>query len=904
MKRNKLHIALWKSMLLTVLSLTVAACSDTLDDPNSLSGLPGTVSLSVSSSRLALTASKVGSRADGDATQDPEFYMGTVDLFFYAGELGEDDWQKASPVCQRRGISVNTSSLKELTLSLGEKELNDLFPDGADACTVYAVANAHTQVETLLQSTSNPTIAELKAIALNHPFYQKASSDGSLSDFAFDLTNTLVPMDGTAALTLNTTDKTVSGNIVLQRSIAKVQMDLNVDKEVKVLEEVGKDSVTYVPEITGIKVALNNAATQGLLDGEATEHGYTSSSSNSSTGNLYYSQSYTQKESEKTDQVSLIQEHPFYSYPNSWTKNAETGETTILLLVPWKKKDVTEYSYYYYQISLSSTTLELLRNHYYHITLHVARLGSTTAADPVKLDQYDYEIMDWGEDETSITAELSNTHYLVVEDNQFTIYNQDAITFDYLTCSELQGVYLTEVSYESTAYTKSNGDPDSIYLYKTNANFEEDTSVYTGNSATARTTYSAVVDSIKKIVKNNTVVVDTPTLSANGETTGEGKITFTAKVSNIASKLYRPVKYKLVLVNDAKHEGLRYTVTIVQYPPIYAEFGASGNVFVNGYYARLKLDDDKETTKTAYETNFGEHLAGNGDYWKSYDYTTTYSDSEKYYSTSSISNKSTDVYLYAGDYDYVRIYLDTSGTIQFTSTVDVTVTAFSSDANTFTTNSGNNSHTYILGNPLVNGEYTSSSLEKYLTKCEKRDSTVTVTTTYGPPNNQHTTTTTNTYTYYYRYVSSWGDKAEEIKVGCSDDNIIAPRFKIQSGYGAAKQTVNFENGKKRCATYQEAGYPAGRWRIPTLAEIAFIVKLQNAGVINNMFKSDNTIGYWTASGGYIVPTSAMTYTSNTSDNHYIRCVYDLWYWGDKQTLPTHYYHPCGTDIYKTESNSN
>jgi hypothetical protein len=128
-------------------------------------------------------------------------------------------------------------------------------------------------------------------------------------------------------------------------------------------------------------------------------------------------------------------------------------------------------------------------------------------------------------------------------------------------------------------------------------------------------------------------------------------------------------------------------------------------------------------------------------------------------------------------------------------------------------------------------------------------------------------------------------------------------FKIQSSYGTAKSKVYFDVAQKRCATYQEAGYPAGRWRLPTLAEIAYIVRLQNEGVIEKMFNSGNP-GYWTSSGGIIVANSNMTYTANYkntssgggggnggSPGGFVRCVYDTWYWGNKQTLPTHQYHP-------------
>ena len=104
--------------------------------------------------------------------------------------------------------------------------------------------------------------------------------------------------------------------------------------------------------------------------------------------------------------------------------------------------------------------------------------------------------------------------------------------------------------------------------------------------------------------------------------------------------------------------------------------------------------------------------------------------------------------------------------------------------------------------------------------------------------------------------------------------IIAPAFKIASSRGKTTD-ITFENAKRRCAAYQEDGYGAGRWRIPTEAEIEFIVDLSAKGEIPTLFDG----GYWSASGLY--------YSSDDQDFHSysgsqaVRCVYDIWYWGEK-----------------------
>jgi hypothetical protein len=100
--------------------------------------------------------------------------------------------------------------------------------------------------------------------------------------------------------------------------------------------------------------------------------------------------------------------------------------------------------------------------------------------------------------------------------------------------------------------------------------------------------------------------------------------------------------------------------------------------------------------------------------------------------------------------------------------------------------------------------------------------------------------------------------------------------------------VFFDVARKRCATYQEAGFPAGRWRLPTLAEVSFVIYLQKMGVVQQLFISGSG-AYWTSSGGAIQNTNGLAdnimgkYWKNYKDKNkaiYVRCVYDTWYWGD------------------------
>ena len=123
-------------------------------------------------------------------------------------------------------------------------------------------------------------------------------------------------------------------------------------------------------------------------------------------------------------------------------------------------------------------------------------------------------------------------------------------------------------------------------------------------------------------------------------------------------------------------------------------------------------------------------------------------------------------------------------------------------------------------------------------------------------------------------------------------NMIAPKFRIASAYavlhitgnnaGAAKE---IDGMRKRCASYQEDGYPAGRWRLPTEAEFKFILSQVNKdpATLPQMYIKGNS--YWCAHGVGTVQTDgsvSMNYITQSTTGYSTRCVYDEWYWGSER----------------------
>ena len=108
-------------------------------------------------------------------------------------------------------------------------------------------------------------------------------------------------------------------------------------------------------------------------------------------------------------------------------------------------------------------------------------------------------------------------------------------------------------------------------------------------------------------------------------------------------------------------------------------------------------------------------------------------------------------------------------------------------------------------------------------------------------------------------------------------SFVSPKFRIASSYGLTSG-INMTDARRRCASYQEDGYPAGRWRVPTAAEIKYIVQLSAKGYITILF--NNNGNYWAADGTIYVPNYTTGVVSQGSGNSaFVRCVYDEWYWG-------------------------
>ena len=120
--------------------------------------------------------------------------------------------------------------------------------------------------------------------------------------------------------------------------------------------------------------------------------------------------------------------------------------------------------------------------------------------------------------------------------------------------------------------------------------------------------------------------------------------------------------------------------------------------------------------------------------------------------------------------------------------------------------------------------------------------------------------------------------------------VISPKFRVASFLGGYSNACTTEGAAMRCASYQEEGLPAGRWRLPTTAEILFVISLQQKDLIQDIFYKDPNAanGNWYYSSTHQVQYNGanapgVQALQNTGS---VRCIYDEWYWGTQPEART------------------
>ena len=879
-----------------------------------------------------LSAKAIQTRADfpaGDADGDyNENVIYTLDYFIF--DVDPRTYTTTEPFLSGRftfidgiePVDEQTAKANAKPVSLEGTPL--INADGtAKKGYVYAIANLPSSV-TLPTSKTYETLQGL----------EMAADFAKLTSGKFTPQESFV-MNGIKEFTPTLTgDKTVL--VELSRRASKITLDMNV---IKLIEQYSTNNVTqeeiyqgtWVPNVAKMQVYLTYANRYGLMDGSYL--GRTYSDAKFFTYNRYAYQPtidedgvYQEMKIARDEDGHIIYDPttgnpqyvegasfeafevtgtPFYSYPMTW-KTSDSHAPFIKIIIPWVKYDLlpayrkmdedtrlsvinalagfpasTQYgdrvttaadmtnrngNEFYYKINLPTIiddddTGALQANNWYKIELDVAVLGSETDDLEVRLDGQYYAV-DWSQP-SDLGGDLFAGRYLTVA-----------------------GSSLSNDQIQKLPQSIQNRIPANVPVYEAYSN----------------TVSIPIISSHVFNVVSATATYQTFTGNGSTQTLQANQYTFTPKydvvngsylkldhefVTNVNSfgnnganaKDVSPIVYNITVRHSdtgGNADWITRQLVIIQYPPIYISQIEGGNVFVDGYFQYL----DAAPTGYSNPVSYTWHSSKPG--YRSANFRDT---QFTYTATPRGNNDNHEPGTENNGYNYV---VTPYGAIGYdgknpTKMTLVTVTAFDSDSRQYSmTGAPNTKYEYTIADPRKKQSWTGTSqhLTPYLTS-------------QASSNNGNVNLTSQ----------SWESYESSIQVGSGNTLIsnnlyaapIAPAFLISSrwgrpgGGGSFPQTL--QQAEQRCATYQEAGYPAGRWRLPTEAEINFVYKLQQKGLVDNLFTTSGYV-YWASSvryfGGDSGSDNFITPSGNRSTS--IRCVYDYWYWGD-ETVDVHKFVP-------------
>ena len=726
----------------------------------------------------------------------------SVDCFFYPNGATSSDAVFMALGRGAEAVAEGDSTIYKVKVFFTDADALRMFGDkNSGTCQLYVICNAP------LSYSGHTDVPTLKELVVENDF----TAQPVQASF-------VMSADAPATVTLTTDaqdNRTASGRIKVSRAAAKIQFYLLIPDEFE-----DESHQTWEPAWeAGISIDLSNSVKRGKVDGDYSVQAadYISYGSRAVT-ELASGDLITGHELYKYTHV------PFYSYPCAWSDLSDYA-TTVVFRIPWRIQGETGYQWKKYQLSPNISTLDLKRNTYYRTFVNVQSLGGADKESFVVIPECDYEIIPWmnesaqGGGQGVVPGELITYKYLVMDHPEQTINNETTVYFSYVSSSPIYSVKITSIQY----YKNSESNP------------------------------------LKTQNVNTTVTDDEQTVSTNAgnitiNKSNPGYVTFYHSLDD----MYSAVTINATITNE---DGCTQDVTVVQNPSIsLIREGESGDVFVNGYFARVA------------NSPFGTRFSQGGNYY--------YRDPKSTYNNSNavtMPNPSREygTTIYAGA---------TSGSLSTYYTTEIRISSFNTDNNTYTYTYNNAQHNevYRIGDPRKTTEEV-----------------------YG--------SSWSLYPYLYYNGTNQGASADweqPLKIlttsqAAEDQNIVAPKFLVSSSLNAMLTTglPTFDQAVSRAAVYQEAGYPAGRWRIPTEAEMAFIVARQQDGTIPDLYVADSD--YWSGSGRLMNISSSgtkITLKDGNSDKQSVRFVYDLWYWGDEPTT-TNVYHPNG-HLYNYDSAGN
>lgn len=517
---------------------------------------------------------------------------------------------------------------------------------------------------------------------------------------------------------------------------------------------------------------------------------------------------------------------PIYTYMNKWDVYDPKNMTYFIIQLPWKKNNEQSFRYCYYQIPATKNG-KIERNFAYSINLNIGMLGSFEEAEPFLIEDLEYSILPWNN--LDMGVELNKIDYLVVNNPEVSVYNEKTITIPIYSTADLT------VSNITMTYPVFN---------------------LTGN---AGSTAGNAVDVMIDEAKNN-----------NSESYG-GKL-FTYSINKVDANLY-----ELEITHDMFDYDAYNSRDTKLVPNDYNN--SNYNNYINNTH-HLKKNGYDAYSKFTFNVTI-QHI-GDASFKRNLiltQYPAVYITSEQ------------NPYKYEDTFSYT--YYNTNGS-QNTNSTSKKGLVFVNSEHRYRNNLGFQCKGGATGNTTLTTSWGQALQDQYWSSTGNNNNPNIYTINISRLKNEgyilgdsrediysNIVTDNNTVWAYAPAVDKTNRNIKYYRETKTNKLYISPAFKIASSYGKTMD-VSYDIAKRRCASYQEAGYPAGRWRIPTESEVAYVISLSSRGVIPVLF--DNGGNYWTSTG-YITPnnsTAGYSVTNSTNGSRAVRCVYDEWFWGNEK----------------------
>lgn len=833
----------------------------------------------------------------------------SVDFFFYPGSNPNPDNDAAYHV--RKVLSGNVQREEAFNLLIKKNVVGQVFQDenGKKKATVYVLVNFDESFfrDTLSGRTSLHALANGRIETL----FAQIEKDYIQPSFL---------MDGMDILEYKEEEEpSVQKVIQVDRFASKLTMAVHVADTVilkhKFREDDQHQDITepdeyWTPVLHTMRVYLVDGAQTVKLsrDGETLPDPFAEDTLNLETGfPKYVSYRNNKRPYVENDNITpcvdsierggskYYETYPMYTYPREWSDGKwdysnvdfKAGQPTeppyFKLEIDWRRDTINNYSYdlrkYYYKVYLPLDEQAFVRNKWYSFLLDVGILGSETDEGKSLLDPSCY-ILDWQNKSQDInkSAVISAARYLSV-DKEWVLHNIETLSIPFMSSHDVK---IVEGSVIATRpyYGQDKPSLDSLYNTDLHAWIKR----YSGTEK-YYLDYRYQKTEANAKYEPSTWLVPFPT-------TIEFKHELDNDYSTSKGFDYSPYTIEFDIVHadlgssDPRFEEYKRHVKITQYPAIYieAELNSDTRIIPKNGYQKEPYPYGYEGSAPWLDQPWG-YVYVNG---RDVPYNGTLSPVQvelynkktrlvrwDYYKNGS---KSKDPFWKLTDdnnrreYQWQTIYY--SGGSRDIFNINVTVLPSTS--------------TFVIGDPrcdnvdnldydLENPDPRRQALYEGLYQftnvgtgamdaiLPNRTGFAVAPSLDDPAHPEQT----RTLKWYYPTEASSRTR-----------NMLAPSYRIASKFGGTEygngqfSDISMSYAQYRCAAFQEDGYPAGRWRLPTRAEIYFIAQLSAKGAFEKLFSNST---YWSANGAIKVNGGSVSDMPDAT-TALLRCVYDSWYW--------------------------